>query len=34
MDAVIEIPRCSVCLAQLELPTLCSKGIRCSAILA
>jgi hypothetical protein len=32
--AVIEIPLYSACLAQLELPTLCSKGIRSSAIFA
>jgi hypothetical protein len=30
--AVIEIPLYSACLAQLELPALCSKGIRWSAI--
>jgi hypothetical protein len=32
--AVIEIPLYSACLAQLELPTLCSEGMRCSAIFA
>jgi hypothetical protein len=32
--AVIETPLYSACLAQLQLPTLCSKGIRSSAIFA